>query len=256
MRCGRLDEGQADAFSAINLLNGYFPQIQGVRKDSSRQRLRERAMEIQKIERGDHRYPPILLERLGEAGPCALYTLGDPAILGNSLLGLICSIQCPGSIIIKTFDAVRLLRDAGVTIIGGFHSPMERECLDLLLRGTQPTILCVAKGLRGVRIGPEARRAIKEGRLLVLSSFGTEVRRTTATHAAARNELVVALAEAVFVPYAAPAGKNWVTVGKAIEGGRKVFALDDHANNSLFGLGVGSYRSDTLDELLASVVKS
>jgi len=32
----------------------------------------------------------------------------------------------------KTFDAIRELRDTGVVVAGGFHSPMERECLDFL----------------------------------------------------------------------------------------------------------------------------
>jgi len=56
-------------------------------------------------------------------------------------------VQCSGIIILKTFDAIRMLRDKGIVVIGGFHSPMERECLDLLQRGNQPVILCSAKGL-------------------------------------------------------------------------------------------------------------
>lgn len=59
-------------------------------------------------------------------------------------MGLICSVQCPGSIVIKTFDAVRELRDSGIVVAGGFHSPMEKECLDFLLRGEQPVIVCPA----------------------------------------------------------------------------------------------------------------
>ena len=92
-------------------------------------------MEAQEIEPGDNHYLPILLERLGDAVPRALHALGDPGILRLRLVGLICSIQCPGSVVIKTFDTIRVLRDAGVTMFGGFYSPMERECLDLLLRG-------------------------------------------------------------------------------------------------------------------------
>ena len=45
---------------------------------------------------------------------------GDPALLTRPLLGLVCSVQCPGSIILKLYDAIRELRDAGVTVIGGF----------------------------------------------------------------------------------------------------------------------------------------
>ena len=213
-------------------------------------------MDVRKIEPGDSDYPTILVERLAYAVPHALYCLGDPGILRNRLLGLVCSIQCPGSIVIKTFDTIRMLRDAGVTMIGGFHSPMERECLDLLLRGAQPVVFCAAKSLRGVRIGQEARKALKEGRLLVLSPFGVEVRWTTSTHAIERNDLVVALADAVFVPYAAPAGKTLGTVCRAFERGQKVFALEDEANTHLFAWGVRACQSNELEEILSLIVKS
>ena len=65
-------------------------------------------------------------------------------ILERRLLGLFCSTKCPGDAILQTYDLVRALRDAGVAVIGGFHSPMEKECLDLLLRGNQPIVICPA----------------------------------------------------------------------------------------------------------------
>ena len=58
-----------------------------------------------------------------------LHGIGNRDILRHPTLGLICSVQCPGSVIMKTFDAIRELRDAGVVVAGGFHSPMEKECL-------------------------------------------------------------------------------------------------------------------------------
>ncbi len=112
---------------------------------------------IARIKRGDSDYPTALRERLGDDAPACLYTMGDLAVLRRRLLGFICSIQCPGNIVIKTLDAIRALRDAGVTVIGGFHSPMERECLDILLRGSQPVTLCAAKGLVGLRLGQTPR---------------------------------------------------------------------------------------------------
>lgn len=86
--------------------------------------------------------PPIaLLQKQGKQLPGPVLCLGDRKILKRHLLGLICSIRCPGSIVIQTFDAMRALRDAGVIVVGGFHSPMERECLDILLRGSQQVIV-------------------------------------------------------------------------------------------------------------------
>lgn len=175
---------------------------------------------------------------MGEAAPPAISVLGDINILKWPRIGLICSIQCPGSIIIKTFDTIRQLRDAGVTMIGGFHSPMERECLGILLRGTQPLVISPAKGLSRMRISRDVRKALIEGRLLLLSVFGDELRRATSTHAVQRNDLVVALADLVFVPYASPEGKTWTTVRKALEHNQQIFALDDETNTDLIASGV------------------
>jgi hypothetical protein len=44
------------------------------------------------------------------------------------------------------------VRDAGIVMAGGFHSPMEQDCLDFLLRGNQPVVVCPAKGLAHVRL--------------------------------------------------------------------------------------------------------
>lgn len=173
-------------------------------------------MEVRQIRRNNDLYPVQIHQRMGVMAPESINVFGNLNILRHPRIGLICSIQCPGSIVIKTFDLIRKLRDEGVVMIGGFHSPIERECLDLLLRGTQPVILCPARGLRNLRMGKAARKATAEGRLLVFSIFGDEVRRTTATQGTLRNDIVSALAKAILVPYAAQNGKTWNTVARAL----------------------------------------
>jgi hypothetical protein len=99
-------------------------------------------MQIERIKQTDDRDSKFIAAKMGKAAPAVIYYLGNIEIVKHRLLGFICSIRCPGSTILKTFDAVRELRDKGMVFIGGFHSPMERECLDLILRGPQPVILC------------------------------------------------------------------------------------------------------------------
>ena len=72
-------------------------------------------------------------------------TVGSRELLGNVKLGLFCSIRCPGKLIVHTYEFVRNLRDAGVTLVAGFHSPMEQACLQLVLRGGSPVIVCPAR---------------------------------------------------------------------------------------------------------------
>jgi predicted Rossmann fold nucleotide-binding protein DprA/Smf involved in DNA uptake len=207
-------------------------------------------MEVRQIRRNNDLYPVQIDRRMGVTAPESIYVSGNLDILQHPRIGLICSIQCPGSIVIKTFDLIRRLRDEGVVMIGGFHSPIERECLDLLLRGTQPIILCSARSLRNLRMGKAARKAMQEGRLLVFSIFGDEVRRTTATQGILRNDIVSALAKAILVPYAAKNGKTWGTVARALENGQTVFTVEDKANMNLIASGAWTCRDGQLDELL------
>lgn len=207
-------------------------------------------MATTRIDQGSSDYPAVLTDRLGENAPPSLYAMGEPSILRQRLLGLICSIQCPGSIVIKTLDAARALRDAGVAVIGGFHSPMEKECLDILLRGDQPVILCPARGLAGLRLGQMPRRAVKEGRLLILSPFAENIRRTTAAQAVQRNNLVAALSQTVLVPHAAPGGKTWTTVEAALTRGQLVCTLEDDENTSLTQQGARAVDVQHLIELV------
>ena len=198
----------------------------------------------QRIERGGSDYPAVLVDRLVDAAPRAIHAMGNTAMLRNRLLGLVCSIQCPGSIVIQTFDSIRALRDAGIVVVGGFHSPMESECLDILLRGTQPVIFCSAKSLRGLRLGTEGRKALKDGRLLVVTPFGDEVKRTTSAQAVLRNEVVAALADVVFVPHAAPGGKSEATARNVLARRQPLFTFADENNAHLVQAGAEPFDLD------------
>ena len=93
----------------------------------------------------------------GARVPGVLATLGNLDILKTPSIALFCSTKCPGDLILKTYDLACAWRAARQTVIGGFHSPMEKECLRLLLRGTQPVIVCPARTLPN-RPGPPPQR--------------------------------------------------------------------------------------------------
>jgi len=210
-------------------------------------------MIVFQIWQNDDHYPVQLARRLGNLTPAPITAAGNLDILKHPGIGLICSIQCPGSIIIKTFDVIRRLRDEKIVMIGGFHSPMERECLDILLRGSQPVILCPAKCLRNLRMGKAARKALAEGRLLVLSIFSDEVRRATSSGAMLRNDLVAALAEAILVPHAAKNGKAWTAIRRALENGQQIMTFEDEANTDLIASGARAYRNNHNDDIVDDI---
>ena len=193
--------------------------------------------EVVRIPRASSEYPVGLRERLGDRAPGAIWAQGCRGLLQEKPVALLCSVKCPGNLILKTYDLARSLRDAGVTVISGFHSPMEKECLDLLLRGKQPVIVCVARRLTLSRLLTKFAISLKDGRLLLLSPFGPKVRRATAETAVARNEVVAALADRVFVPYASGASKTEALCRKVLEWGKPLLTFDSSDNNSLIALG-------------------
>jgi predicted Rossmann fold nucleotide-binding protein DprA/Smf involved in DNA uptake len=160
----------------------------------------------QTISRDDPRYPARLRRRLGAHAPSELTALGNLDLLSQPTTALFCSARCPGKLILRTYDQAAQWRDAGHCVVSGFHSPVEKECLLILLRGEPPIIICPARGLPK-RIPPEWKKPLADGRLLILSIFPQIESRITAELAARRNELVAALADQVFVAYATPGGR-------------------------------------------------
>src|SRR5216117_488267 len=156
-----------------------------LREDTSRLRTRNHnspraPMILLRLQQGDPAYPPTLREYCGERAPTTLTALGNLDVLQRRKLALFCSVKCPGNLILQTYDLARALRDAGVTVISGFHSPMEKECLTLLLRGAQPVIVCPARSIERMRVPAVWKAQLAEGRLLLLSPFGEKLRRVTA----------------------------------------------------------------------------
>ena len=162
-------------------------------------------MDIHQIEAVAAEYPARLRERMDADAPPQLTALGNLNLLALPKTALFCSARCPGKVILTTYDQAAKWRDAGRCVISGFHSPVEKECLQILLRGSQPIIICPARALPQ-RVPPDWKKPLTAGRLLVLSAFAATANRITAELASRRNEFVAALADEVFIAHAAVGG--------------------------------------------------
>ena len=185
-------------------------------------------------------YPAYALQRLADP------TLGQVALWGNPtlwterqgpLLALFCSTKAPAGIILQVHDLAQQWRTGTVTVISGFHSPVEQECLAVLLRGPQPVIICPARSLDRMRLKREYRDPMAAGRLLLMSPFGEKVRRMTADTALARNRFVAALADTVLIAHAQPGSRTEQLVQEVVGWGKQVHTLDHPANEHLLALG-------------------
>jgi hypothetical protein len=176
--------------------------------------------------------------------PGPLSIKGNADILKRPKIALLCSGKCPGQLIRDAHDLAQRLRDAGVTVISGFHSPMERECLGVLIRSPHPVVWCLARGM--VKTVPrELRRALDEGRLLIVSSFPEKARRVTAQTAMMRNRRVADMACAVIVPHAAPGSKMEALCRELLAAGKPLYTFDHPANTALIHAGARIVAAET-----------
>src|SRR5262249_33903510 len=152
-----------------------------------------------------HPHFPAALQSGTLLAPCPqIWAIGNLDILAVPLLGFFCATRCPGNVILRTYDLAQSLREASIPVIGGFHTPMEKECLEVLLRGRQPVVVCPARSIERLRMPVGWRKPYAEGRLLILSPFAAHQRRPTTAFAEHRNRFVATLATHIFVAYAGP----------------------------------------------------
>ncbi len=164
-------------------------------------------LNVKTINYGDATFPDVLKTENAPPVYSRIWALGDISILDSHLTGFICSQRCPGDIILKVYDLAKELRKTKIPIISGFHTPMEKECLDLLLRGKQPVVICPARSIIKMRFPKIWITAISDGRLLALSPFSEKHNRITAELSEKRNRFVSLLAKE-FIVFSAPNSKT------------------------------------------------
>jgi predicted Rossmann fold nucleotide-binding protein DprA/Smf involved in DNA uptake len=198
-------------------------------------------------------YPADMRRGLNPALSPALTLAGNADLLRLRSLGFLSSIQYPGEVILKTYDLVSALRELGIPVIGGFHSPMEKECLAWLLRGCQPLLIFLGRSLEGFRLPLAWRRPLADGRLLVLSCFDARRQRLTASTATLRNRAVAALADQVLIAYASCGGHTEALCRSLVAAQKVVWTPACDANERLVALGAKPLVPNSLDALQAAL---
>jgi predicted Rossmann fold nucleotide-binding protein DprA/Smf involved in DNA uptake len=181
-------------------------------------------------------YLPALWTSLNSRYPPVVHGLGNPDLLAQPLLALFCARQCPARLLVKAQDWARSVRDQGAAIISGFHTPVEKECFRVLLKGSCNLVICPARALPK-RVPGDWRGPIEKGRLLVLSFFPERQARPTAAMALERSRLLSALAAEVLILHAPMSSKTFALGKDALTSGKSVWTLADSANEPLSALG-------------------
>jgi len=108
--------------------------------------------------------------------------------------------------------------------LSGFHSPLERECLDSFLQRRVPAIVFVARAIADYRLPQPWVAAVENGDLLLASTSLGE-RRISAATSALRNRLLVQWADELVVLYAAAGSRTQSLADGFAASGRPVHWL-------------------------------
>jgi predicted Rossmann fold nucleotide-binding protein DprA/Smf involved in DNA uptake len=132
--------------------------------------------------------------------------IGNEELLKLRKTAFLCSRKVPASTVLKSYDWAIGQREAGTCIISGFHSTIEKDVLQYLLKGKQPIIVVLARGLKQ-QTEPVFKKAMEEGRLLFVTPFKAGITRVTSKTALTRNQLMIELADEITVGYSSPGGQ-------------------------------------------------
>lgn len=148
--------------------------------------------------------------------------LGNRELLKLPKTAFLCSRKIPASAVLKCYDWAIAQRETGNCVISGFHSQIEKDVFHFLLKGKQPVIIALARGLKE-KLEPELQKPLEEGRLLIITPFDRSTKRVTELTAEVRNKMMVELADSITVGYASSGGQlekvlssvikpiNWIT---------------------------------------------
>jgi predicted Rossmann fold nucleotide-binding protein DprA/Smf involved in DNA uptake len=218
-------------------------------------------LDLHSITSRDLTYPaPLKICRAFKSAPI-LNAIGNVSLLQTPAIAFFCSIKCPGDLILKTYDLTQALRDAEIPVISGFHTPIEQDCLKILLRGTQPIIHCPARSIHNLRLSSEQKQAVDENRLLLISPFSSSYPRVTAELAGKRNEMIGAIAQTIFIAYAAPNSKTLAFAQRLISAGKSVVTFASPSNpllqeQGIVGLGIDAIVQHCLNAQTSQLKKA
>ena len=130
---------------------------------------------------------------------------GNKSILETHKTAFLCSRKCPSEVVIKSLDWAIEKKNNGQCIISGFHSRIEKDVFNILLKGSQPIILALARGMK-TNWPEEIKTAVQQEQLLVISPFEKSITRTTQETANIRNKYMIEIADEIYIPYYTPNG--------------------------------------------------
>ena len=122
-------------------------------------------------------------------------TFGNKELLKQKKVGFLASRKISSLSILPTLDwATEISKREDIAVVSGFHSKMERNVLEILLKGQCGIIIVLARGMYR-KLPKQYEEAMSQNRLLIISNEKDNVKRVSEQTAHKRNEFVREIAD-------------------------------------------------------------
>jgi predicted Rossmann fold nucleotide-binding protein DprA/Smf involved in DNA uptake len=156
--------------------------------------------------------------------------IGNKELLQLPKTAFLCSRKVPANVVLKCYDWAIAQREAGNCIISGFHSQLEKDVFHYLLKGKQPIIIALARGMKK-KMDPILQQGLQNGRLLIVTPFDTKIERVTEETAATRNRLMIGLADEIVIGHASQNG-NLIKLIQELWVNKPIYYLNQHTQDN------------------------
>jgi len=196
------------------------------------------------LHRGAANYPGRLLTLLDDQAPSNVQVLGDERMLTQvdsgalRSLAILASTSCSDSIKNSCLNFIHRISDSGVVLLGGFHSPVEKCCLEAALKENLRIVIWLARSLNPSRLPPSWLRGVISGQLVIVSAHNQGQKRPTIATAQFRNRCVAAMSDSVLIIHAKAQGKTEALCHEISSWNKPLFKLDSGLSALLLRLGV------------------
>ncbi len=133
------------------------------------------------------------------------HLMGNKELLSLPKTAFLCSRKAPASVVLKCYDWAVAQREAGNCVISGFHSQLEKDVFHFLMKGSQPIIIALARGMKK-KPDPEWIEPLENGRLLIVTPFDIANTRVSSATASRRNQFMIEMADEMVVGFVGAGG--------------------------------------------------
>lgn len=169
-------------------------------------------------------YSPTLLDNAGlKYAPTLLYIKGNKQLLQEKSIAIVGSRNASANGLKFTHNVAKQATEGFKVVVSGFAKGIDRAALDNALKYIGQSIIVLPQGVLTFSTGYRAyQHQIAEGDVLVLSTFHPNSPWSVGL-AMARNPIIYALAQEIYVADSSNSGGTWAGVNDGLRKGRSIY---------------------------------